>query len=118
MSKDKVVGAPSAEPQPVKSDERDQRVKELLTTKSREDRLKKVLDWVRQGKIDQATSLDLMKIVSREAELTEVAKALRQVVTLHLVRHPDPGAEAKQFSAICSKLPGLVRKLEVSVGDE
>jgi hypothetical protein len=118
MSKEKVVGAPSAEPQPLKSDERDQRVAKLLKMKSREDRLKQVLEWVRTGKIDQPTSLDLMKIVTREAELTEVATAMRKLIKDHAVRNPQVLVEQKNFAELCSKLPGLVKKLEITAGDE
>jgi hypothetical protein len=118
MSKEKVVGAPSAEPQPLKSDERDQRVAKLLKMKSREDRLKQVLEWVRTGKINQPTSLDLMKIVTREAELTEVATAMRKLIKDHAVRNPQVLVEQKNFAELCSKLPGLVKKLEITAGDE
>ena len=116
--KQKVVGAPSAEAQEIKTDERDQRVKKLLTMDSREARLKQVIEWIGSGEIDVPTSLDLMKIVTREAEVTEAVADLRKTFKQFAVRSPKPAVEAENFRQLVGRLPTLISKLETVVGDE
>jgi len=108
----------------IKTDDRDQRVKALLTQKNKESKLRLLYAWaskelpedikelVANPKIDCKTFLDLVKIATREADLQEVAVDLRKLVNMFCKRNPDPAAEAKQFSKICERLPGLASKLE------
>ena len=118
MSKDQFVGAPSEMAKPIKTDVRDQRVKELTTCKTKQQRLSLFIDWVRTGKIDLKTSMDLAKIGMREAEMNEVAKDLRELVKKYGKRHSDERVNVKNFGELIAKLPSITSKMEVIAGAE
>jgi hypothetical protein len=116
MPSEKIVGAPSAQAQDLKTDIRDQRVKELLTLPSMDRRLQMLYGWVHTGAIDQVVFSDLIKIIMRQAELQEVAKDLRKVTKEHATVHPDNARHIVDLRALVSALPSLAAKLEVVAG--
>jgi hypothetical protein len=103
--------------QPIKSDERDQRVKELLTAKKLDGRLSLIHSWMVSGAIDRKGFLDLVKIATHHANLKEVARDLRKLANTSCKRHPDQAVEAKQFAKLCESLPGITSKLEGVASD-
>jgi hypothetical protein len=102
---------------PIKSDERDQRVRDLLTLNSLDNRINLLFGWVKVGQVDLKTFNDLVKIATSQANLQEVARDLRLVVKKYCGRHPDIKVEQNSFASLCAVLPGLASKLESVAGD-
>jgi len=94
------------------SDERDQRVTTLLKMTTRDDQLNQIFSWCVDERIDPKTFKDLIRIITDEAQVLEVAKELEELVIKYTKPTPDAAQQQQAYRKLCEKLPSLALQLK------
>jgi hypothetical protein len=97
---------------------KEDRVKQLLTMKSKDARIDQLFQWVLQGELTTEDFKSLFKIVGRQAEIVELANDLALLDRKYGAKNasPDGAAEMNALRAIRAKLGNMAAKAQIAAG--